>query len=86
MSDESAGKRKCARRTVCLKSIFAGRGSMNERDEAQSDADMSAERLGCGDLLVATAGMGCAILVRILIVGLVVLIMYLVFKFVFHWM
>lgn len=43
------------------------------------------ERLGCGDLLVAFAGMGCATLVRIFLLGLVVVIMYLVFHFLFHW-
>lgn len=52
---------------------------------AAPGGDQTPERLGCLDLLVATAGMGCAILVRVLVIGLVVLIMYLIFRFVFHW-
>lgn len=48
--------------------------------------DAGEERLSCSDLLVAFAGMGCATLVRLLLLGLVVVLLYLVFHFVFHWM
>ena len=37
------------------------------------------ERLGCLDLLAASAGMGCALFLRTAVLGLALLLLYLVF-------
>lgn len=76
MSDPHSGASARSTCTGPLEPLFAARRlTMVPREKEE------AERLGCLDLTVALSGLGCALLVRTLIIGAALLAAYLALRF-----